>query len=299
MLRVKQHTKSGFSLVELSITIVIIALFLAAIASGSVAIAKSRLYSARSLTSSSPVVYMQSLVAWYETTSQNSFDRVSMNNDESIENWHNISPSADPEYPNDANQGAEINQPKYSKDQINGLPAISFDGSNNYFKFDGTDLVLNDYTIFIIEQRSGPEDNNYFIGSGDIALLDNKTLALGYESNEVILFGQHNNNYQFPTDVFVQYHVKVHAFRFSSSVGKNYYRNGLKIDSSGSSGGSLDSTAGLLSYDNARIGSYSYYNYHYKGDIGEIIIFNKALNNDEIKDIEKYLGRKWRIDLES
>jgi hypothetical protein len=36
-------------------------------------------------------------------------------------------------------------------------------------------------------------------------------------------------------------------------------------------------------------------NEFFRGDIGEIIIFNRYLKNDERLDIEKYLAKKWGI----
>ena len=36
-------------------------------------------------------------------------------------------------------------------------------------------------------------------------------------------------------------------------------------------------------------------NSFFKGYVGEIIIYSRSLNDDERKDIEKYLGKKWGI----
>jgi hypothetical protein len=33
----------------------------------------------------------------------------------------------------------------------------------------------------------------------------------------------------------------------------------------------------------------------FNGMIGEIIVFNRSLNNEDRKEIEKYLGKKWGI----
>jgi hypothetical protein len=42
------------------------------------------------------------------------------------------------------------------------------------------------------------------------------------------------------------------------------------------------------------VGSAAFSTY-YDGDIGEIIIFDRALKTEERQSIEKYLGQKWGI----
>jgi hypothetical protein len=59
--------------------------------------------------------------------------------------------------------------------------------------------------------------------------------------------------------------------------------------------GSANQCQGLVSYNNAQIGKYS--ENPYKGDIGEIIIFNKYINDDERRNVEIYLSKKWGIEL--
>ena len=147
--------------------------------------------------------------------------------------------------------------------------------------------------MVVVEQRSNDASINYFI-SGDNPSGTNTLLMLGYKFNNTITFGQFSNNYQFTVSSFSSPKPKIHIFRFSSSLGKNYYLNGIAQTPSSVAGASP--TQGLTSYTNAQIGDYLGVNY-YAGYIGEIIIFNKYINDTERQDIESYLSKKWSINL--
>ena len=64
----------AFSLVELSIVILIIGILIAAVGQGVDLVQDSRLSAARMLTQSSRVNSIKNLVTWLETTSEKSFD---------------------------------------------------------------------------------------------------------------------------------------------------------------------------------------------------------------------------------
>lgn len=52
----------------------------------------------------------------------------------------------------------------------------------------------------------------------------------------------------------------------------------------------------LGALDPQNIGKFDSY---FSGKIGEILIFNRAVRNDERKLIEKYLANKWSLDINS
>jgi len=52
------------------------------------------------------------------------------------------------------------------------------------------------------------------------------------------------------------------------------------------------------SYTNGKIGGYcNVAQALYQGDLGEIIIYNRALSDFERQQIEQYLSKKWAIKL--
>ena len=65
--------KKAFSLIELSIVVLIIGIIIAGITKSSQVLDLYKLSSARTQTQSSPVNSIKNLLVWYEATSENSF----------------------------------------------------------------------------------------------------------------------------------------------------------------------------------------------------------------------------------
>ena len=64
----KNHSKLAFSLIELSVVILIIGILVLGVTQGSRMMYEAKLKSAISLTQSSPVISMENLVLWLEPT---------------------------------------------------------------------------------------------------------------------------------------------------------------------------------------------------------------------------------------
>jgi len=146
-------SKKAFSLIELSIVLVIIGLLVAGITQSSRLVQKFRIRTAQTLTQSSPVNGIRNLVAWYETTSQASFDS-SIDNAVAVSNWYDISPSVDK---SNATQITAANRPVYTENDINSLPTLKFTRSlsQSLNLPDGTVPYNNSpYTIFIVAKAS-------------------------------------------------------------------------------------------------------------------------------------------------
>jgi hypothetical protein len=284
--------KVGFSLLELAVVMTITALLIAAISQGSRIAGKSKLLSAQSATKSAPIPGMTNLLVWYETTMEDSFV-ASETAQGPINTWFNLNPSL--KGTNSPNNAIIGNAPTYTKNKINGLPALVFNGSSNYLTFNGSTLANSDYSVVVVEQRTSSKSNNYYISGNDTAIL-NYNLFVGYRLNGRSAFSQGSNGYDTVVSNFLASSpiTRIHVFRFSSSVGKNYYLNGVNQTLSAILGGTPSLTTGLLSNNSAQIGRHLASS-HYAGVIGEIIIFNKYINDDERKDIQEYLGNKWGV----
>ncbi len=288
-----QMKKNAFSLVEISIVIVVISILIAGIMEGRILVKKAKVSEAKTQTVNSPVANIGGLLLWYETTLEESFESSEAKDDNIISTWYDLNPNVDT-VKNNATQSTASNRPKYKTNRINGLPAISFTRANsNFLAFDGTGIANSAFTIFIVEQRTSNDSPNSFFGGTSTE--NNSNLSFAYQ-NESIVIDQNNNGLS--KTIFSTYTIptpRIHSFTFNFST-KNYFVNGLEMSLTGT-GSSYDITKPLAAFigaslgANRKAGSEKYF----QGDIGEVIIFKKALSTDDRKEVEKYLGKKWSI----
>lgn len=278
-----KHTRpSAFSLVELAIVLMIIAVIIAGLISASGIVARAKLYTARTLTQSSPVNSITGLSLWLEGSYLSSFASTESDSGKALSAWYDSNSMSTRK--NNATQSTTLNKPTYSNSSINNITTVAFDGTNSYFNVDGSFLNNSDYTFFIVEKRLSDKSDNYFIGNSAITT-ENQNVILGYSEDNLAIHSQAGTNHY--TSVVWDYNsdsVKPRLFSFtqSSSAGKKTYINGILA------GQSVDAIK-PSNISTLTIGK------GYNGQIGEIIAFNKALGNNDREDIEKYLSKKWGI----
>ena len=283
--------KRAFSLVELSIVILIIGVLIAGIGQGIELVQDARLSSARMLTQSSRVNSLKGLILWLESTSEASFSSTETSDNSTVSSWNDINPQATVK--NNATQtGASSIKPIYIEKGINNLPILRFDGVAQYLNYDGSALVNSDYTIFVVEKNGGLTgvSPSHFLSKGDSATnATNAALHLGYRTSGVITQAHYNNDMDY-TPPSHRMTPTMHSFWFSTSGGKKYWNNGgVTAEASAST-----QTAALVSYNGAKI-AVNVAAQYYKGDIAEIIMFSRALSDKDRQAVESYLSKKWAI----
>lgn len=284
MLNNKQTSakKHAFSFVELAIAIVVIGVLVAGVMLGSDMIDKSKLATARNLTKNSPVEGVESLFAWYETTSDSSILPSENNKGSSLSIWKDIKVG---NIAIDAVQSNGTYKPEFSG-KINGLTTTSFDGTGKNFAVDATNLNNIDYTIIVVEKRNSGSSNNYFIGDSSITS-DNENILLGYSSSGQVIHSQGGtNSYDSSVSAYSDSSGVTRIFTFiqKKSSGKETYINGYLA-------GQDSDTNSVNNLSNLIIGK------DYNGEIGEIIIYNKALSSKDRRNVEEYLGKKWAVEV--
>jgi Tfp pilus assembly protein PilE len=276
----------GFSLVELSIIIIIIGIFAAGVFASDKMISKFRLKTAESLTRSSPIVSITQNNLWLETTLESSFNGSEADNEHAITAW------------NDQNQSGAVKAsvvkvglgPIYSN-TINRVHAVKFDATSstnpsaaNHLEIENANFLNGtDYTIFVLEKRQSASDDNYFLGS-DSGGAENQTLALGYSQNATVIHSQGgSNSYSSTVSTYADSKDKPRLFTFihSATNGNKTYINGVLA------GEDATKTNHLSNIERLAIGK------GYTGEIGEIAIFTKALTNADRISVEDYLAKKW------
>ena len=141
----------AFSLVELSVVILIIGILIAGVTQSGRLIRQIKLSTARSLTSSADVASIRDVTAWFEATTAGVFTDINGNTDiddkSKLRAWRDVNPqkaiSDKPIMTNGtAVDGSSNNtEPKYIISGINGLPSVYFDGGSN-----NGDTTLSDGT---------------------------------------------------------------------------------------------------------------------------------------------------------
>lgn len=280
---------SAFSLIELSIVILVIGIIIVGITQSSRLVKQFRIQTAQTMTNSSPVHSIKDLITWFETSLDESFLATEAQDNSTISAWYDVNRQSTR---NDASQSTSTNKPLYIENVFNGLPAIRFDGNDNFMTFDATALTGSNYSIFVIEQRRGNTSTiNHFLGSSGSST--NNNLHLGYDTNTTLRFGHYSNDVDYTVPTFSNPIPRMHSFIFSKTGGKSYWSNGGTSADASSSG----QTAVLLSSSGTALGRVVFggSTYYFNGDIAEVIIFLRDLKTEERQAVETYLGKKYNI----
>jgi len=305
--------KKAFSLIELSIVILIIGIIVAGITQSSRLIRQFKLSTARSLTQSSPVASIKDLSMWIEATSIASFDDAETEDANVvtayISNWYDINPTSSVKRNATAN-ALNSTRPQRYENCINSLPCVRFAAATSTtLNFDGSFLAGSDYTIFVVEQRRLAAAL-YFIGNST-APSANNAIGLGYSATSAMAWSQGSLSNMYTVGGGLSYALgKIDAYttpspRLSSFVNStiasgtatfNHYMNGSSTASTKADVGT-PALGTLASYPNGSIGSSHSGSAatYFTGDIGEIIIFTRALKAEERVAVEDYLLKKWGI----
>jgi len=272
----------AFSLIELSIVILIIGILVAGVTQSSRLVKQVKLMSARSLTLSSPVPTIKNLIAWYESTSEKSFNESEASDQSLLSAWFDI--NVQNSNKNNATQTIDTNKPQYSFDDNTGLPIVKFTNLDFFNLPDGTVPFNNSpYTVFFVSQPY-VFGGGGILGSGSYGTV-NATNAFRYDPSNGIF------NYWFNVDLFLPNTSSLRKNNVISFIYDLAKREGY-VD--GLLKGSVASSNRASTAINNAIGS-TYFVEYLNGAIGEIIIFDRALNTEERKSIESYLGKKWSI----
>ena len=145
----------AFSLIELSIVILIIGILVAGVTQSSRLVNQIRLSTAQSITRSSEITSIQDMVFWAETTLENGITNSSgtfqLDDGGAISSWNDINFRSNPKI--NVMQSNTAIQPTFKQNGINGLPSINFNGVNQILINTTTPpLPLNDknYSFVIV-----------------------------------------------------------------------------------------------------------------------------------------------------
>ena len=296
----KIKSNRAFTLIEISIVLVIISLLIGIISQTSGFIKKSLLAKVQILTKNSPVLYIEGLELWLETSLESSFEK-DIENDDIVKIWYNQNSKSYNK--NNATNQITDTQPKYISNVFNNVIAgVRFDGDNDILQFNDNQ-INNNFTIFIvaINKASHQIDSETYSGTGGTTQ-QKYILYPGHGGSSQAGVGismgingissyEHGSNYMPALAVYNDSNISTKANIFGIVI-KNkqhlLYLNGSLVRTG------LTSTRSnsYLSYDIGG-GLWGYW----QGDIAEFIIYDRILKESEKTSIENYLSKKYNIKL--
>ena len=310
----------AFSLVELSVVIVIVMIMIAGLIQSSRIIGAMRIATARNVTQSSAMPWINYIVTWYDATAADAFLESETDDGDKISRWN----GAEVRYSDriNLNQTDDVKKPIYTSNGMYGLPSIKFDGVDDYLGSENLEQSILTYrsaSVFIVfepktitasDKRSilyQPEvcgrefDVGYNFGSkGNFGIASSSgTCGTTNATTSGIDFVVQNEKivvsliiHQSPVTVGDTSNIKTFRNGYLESVSKVNagFTSQLAQDTKKYSDGSNKIYIGARKTSDDAVPT-SFFN----GLLGEMIVFNRSLNNEDRKEIEKYLGKKWGI----
>ena len=297
----KSEKIAAFSLIELSIVILVIGLLISGIIQGSKIASKATLNSARALTESSPVSSIRSLSLWLESTSKASFMDSESDDNLLISKWYSINPNTIKKV--SANQTNNSLKPKYISNAINNLPAIQLDGLDDYLEtssYSEDANITNNFSVFVVAQATVTHqiDSEAMSGitgnSGQKFLIFPTLMGGGIMAGAGISMGtngisfyEHMGGYMPAILVYQATLTKPLVLLMEyNNKNPNLYINGTLVRTS-----PYTSTKTVFS---PRVIGGPYYG-AFSGYVGEVIIFSEVLKKSDKDYITDYLKKKWGV----
>jgi prepilin-type N-terminal cleavage/methylation domain-containing protein len=309
----------AFSLIELSIVILVIGILIAGVTQASNMIYEFSLAAAKNLTKTSGIESIKDMTLWLDATRANSDSslinsngKTDISNNDRIKTWSDANPRR---------SRAELSftrtpfstditkyHPVYIKNGLNGLPSIKFDGEYNCLEgltSFGEIFKTNELTMFFVlimkgpfgvNQRFltmnttdtsrinvwfGPWDNSTFL-STDYRGKDETT----YTNNSFNLSSQFPNFDKFP--ILLSIRLQTNGRLSAKFNGKS-----LTAIATRQISGQLELGKTLTIHMGWPYGIEDNPQFY----LSEMIFYNSGLKNEEILYVEKYLSKKWGIAL--
>lgn len=172
-------------------------------------------------------------------------------------------------------QATAANQPTYATNQINGLPAITFDGTNDFLNLTSNiHISTGDRTNVAIYKRNSTANQGIFTATSN----DYAYLQIG-----ALWFSGYNQYISGSTMTTGSWYVRTTAV--TTNVSTDYYSNGANIGSSGANPDEFIYTIG------SDLGSNGYLN----GQLYGLLVFGKKLSGAEMTLLNNYINGKVAI----
>lgn len=229
---------------------------------------------------------------WYKATIG-----VTADGSNRVSQWDNVSSGGGTGY--NINQSTDANKPVYIADVQNGLPAIRFDGVNDYLSFGGSGLNFSNNiagaTIFIACRWEADSTGSRHLFINTLSNSDTKMVITINASNQLQIGEKAvtTDTASLRTDTNTNsgsFGVYCFYWDFTNTTVRIYENGNLNYNSTSYlTGVNTESSPATVQY----IGNTSN---GFKGDIAELIGYQRALTSTEITEVTTYLMEKYNID---
>ncbi len=284
-----RNKKSAFSLIEISIVVLIIGILVAGITQSSRLISSSKISTAQTLTQSSPISSNKGLMLWLETSSDASFASSESSDGIAVTVWNDINSQSTSKLFARTNTAGLVTYKASSP--IGGLPALYFATNTTGMTLSTTrasavasPIVSAGFTFFAVYKEDANAARAVFYNGSAT------TNGWGFVNN-----GSSVRNVQTGTTNHVAA-TTLYSTNATISSG-TFDGTNIKLFTNGAADALTEPTATVAtattgmyigSKDATTAGAFL-------GYISEIVIFDSALRDDDRKAIEAYLGKKYGI----
>ena len=283
----KKTKKFAFSLIELSIVLLVIGILMVGVSQGYNLVRSAQISNARSITAKSPILQIQGLLAWYETSMKESLDQSKLKDGDSISTWKDISPNSILNGYNQLTTTASANI-TFAQSSINKIPSIKFTGSSKLSLANFTQGASSQATVFLVVKLNYvPDTTNY------------KTIFDGNSAD--FSFSIRSNGIQINTGSSVVSSDVANSFLNSGEYAIAIYFNGSNSkvyvnDTDSMFGGSvINNPSGTNQLAGVTLGATRSGSLGFAGYISEVAIFNRVIKAGERKEIFNYFSKKYKI----
>ncbi len=162
-----------------------------------------------------------------------------------------------------------------------GRPGVNFNGGTNFLNLSSINLASRRYTIFAALHRDTTGTNEYFFGNQSATT--NHGLHLGFSTDTGARLGQVGNNLTATTGTQAENSSGIFYARLNGSGKKVYFNNDSNTDAVATQ---------LISSGSVVLGRGFDAN-GFDGQIAELLVYDRALNDAEISLVVNYLNEKW------
>jgi prepilin-type N-terminal cleavage/methylation domain-containing protein len=309
----KKQSIKAFSLIELSVVILVVGLLTLGITQGSRIIKSARLQSAIALTKSSPVNSIGGLVFWLDVTdnatiSSSATCATAPNNYGSVADGYFVNKWDDknPQSPTKITTvvAANTNCPIYTEKGIGNLPSLKFDGINDALQSLVAPISAGNknITTFAVIKRLNTGSVSTYLSQYKDATgnTDNSNIYLALSLHTltnvypVMTCGGPGGNCFSERSALVPPSTNPYVLTTvlnSETLSATFYLNGASFLGNAGIWSNWNLGNGFFLIGSKRDNSVN--NSYFNGYISEIIIFNQALKASEINSVNQYLMTKY------